>query len=43
LSEWKLGAAATVRVQIVAFEFAETLPHAAPCFPNPISHKKKLI
>jgi hypothetical protein len=37
------GAAATTRVRFVAFEFAETLPRPAPCFPNPISHEKELI
>jgi hypothetical protein len=36
----ELGAAAT-RVRF-AFEFAETLPRAAPNFPNPVSYKKKI-
>ncbi len=38
------GAVAATRVRlVVAFEFAETLLHAAPCFPDPFSHEKELI
>jgi hypothetical protein len=46
--EWILvacrsGESGAVAARVQFFEFSEPLPHVAPDFPDPISHKKKFI
>jgi len=41
VSRGRVSGTATARFRF--FEFFEPLPHVAPDFPDPISHKKKFI